>query len=108
MNGRKRHIVVDVEGHILLVYVLPATMHESEGAYDLLERMHARSPTLRLMWADGAYISIIDFCADASTIPVEITKRPDDAERCVVVSRRWVVERTVAWSRSGFRESIDP
>jgi len=97
MNGRKRHICVDVEGNILLVCVLPANIHESEGAYDLLEIMHERSPTLRLMWADGAYLSILDFCADASTITVEITKRPDDAEGCVVVARRWVVERTVAW-----------
>ena len=31
------------------------------------------------------------------TITVEITKRPDDVEGFVVVSRRWVVERTLAW-----------
>jgi len=97
INGRKRHIFVDVEGNILGVCVLPANIHDSEGAYELLEIIHERYPTLRLMWADGAYVSIIDFFADAYTITVEITKRPDDADGFVVVSRRWVVERTLAW-----------
>ena len=36
------------------------------------------------------------------TITVEITKRLDDVEGFVVVSRRWVVERTLAW-RSCYR-----
>ena len=92
INGRKRHIFVDVEGNILLVCVLPANIHDSEGAYDLLEGIHERYPTIRLTWADGAYISTIDFFADMYTITVEITKRPDDVEGFVVVSRRWVVE----------------
>ena len=54
------------------------------------------------MWADGAYIATIDFFADMYTITVEITKRLDDVEGFVVVSRRWVVERTLAW-RSCYR-----
>lgn len=97
INGRKRHIFVDVEGNILLVCVLPADIHDSEGAYDLLEIIHERYPTIRLMWADGAYVSTIEFFADAYTITVEIRKKPDDAEGFVVIPRRWVVERTLAW-----------
>ena len=97
INGRKRHIFVDVEGNILFVCVLPANIHDSEGAYDVLEYIHEHYPTIRLMWADGAYISTIDFFADMYTITVEIPQRPDDAEGFVVVSRRWVVERTLAW-----------
>ena len=102
INGRKRHIFVDVEGNSLLVCVLPANIHDSEGAYDLLEDIHERYPIIRLMWADGAYIATIKFFADMYTITVEITKRLDDVEGFVVVSRRWVVERTLAW-RSCYR-----
>ena len=82
---------------MLLVSVLPANIHDSEGAYDLLEIIHERYPTMQLIWADGAYRSMVDFCADNYTITVEMTKRPDDTEGFVVASRRWVVERTLAW-----------
>lgn len=97
INGRKRHIFVDVEGNILGVCVLPAHIHDSEGAYELLEHIHERYPTLQLIWADGAYVSIIDFFADVYTITVEITKKLGGAEGFVVIPRRWVVERTLAW-----------
>ena len=55
INGRKRHIFVDVEGNILLVCVLPANIHDSEGAYDLLEGIHERYPTIRLIWNQHPY-----------------------------------------------------
>ena len=97
INGRKRHIFVDTHGNILLVCVLPANVSDSDGAYDLLEMICQRYPTITMIWADGAYVSNVEFFADAYTITVEITKRPADAEGFVVLPRRWVVERTFAW-----------
>ncbi len=82
---------------MLFVCVLPANIHDRDGAYDLLEIIHERYPTITMMWADGAYVSTIDFFADAYTITVEITKKPGDVEGFVVTPRRWVVERTLAW-----------
>ena len=49
------------------------------------------------MWADGAYTATVEFFATAYTITVEITKKLNDAKGFVVIPRRWVVERTLAW-----------
>ena len=97
INGRKRHISVDTQGNILFVCVLPANVSDSDGAYDLLEVIRQRYPTITMIWADGAYVSNVEFFANAYTITVEITKRPDDGEGFVGIPRRWVVERTCAW-----------
>ena len=97
INGRKRHIFVDTQGNILYVCVLPANIADSDGAYDVLDGIHQRYPTITMMWADGAYVSNVEFFADVYTITVEITKKPDNAEGFVVIPRRWVVERTFAW-----------
>ena len=97
INGRKRHIFVDTQENSLFVCVLPAHVSDSDGAYDLLEVIRQRYPTITMMWADGAYMANVEFFADAYTITVEITKRPHDAEGFVGIPRRWVVERTFAW-----------
>ena len=97
INGRKRHIFVDTQGNILFLCVLPAHVSDSDGAYDLLEVIRQRYPTITMVWADGAYIVNIEFFADTYTITVEITKKSADAKGFVGIPRRWVVERPCAW-----------
>ena len=97
IKGRKRHIFVDTQGNILNVCVLPANIADSEGAYDLLDVIHQRYPTITMMWADGAYVSNVDTFSDIYTITVAITKKPEHTTGFVVIPRRWVVERTFAW-----------
>ena len=97
INGRKRHIFVDTQGNILFVCVLPAHVSDSDGAYDLLDVIRQRYPTITMIWADGAYMANVEFFADTYTITIEITKKSDNAQGFVVIPRRWVVERTFAW-----------
>ena len=97
INGRKRHIFVDTHGNILFVCVLPAHVSDSDGAYDLLDGIRQRYPTITRVWADGAYMANVEFFADTYTITIEITKKSDDIEGFVVIPRRWVVERPCAW-----------
>jgi hypothetical protein len=51
--GRKRHIVVDVLGLLLIVVVHSAGIQDRNGAKYVLTRLISSFPGLRLVWADG-------------------------------------------------------
>ena len=55
MAGRKRHILVDTLGLILLVCVHPANIQDRDGARLLLTALRTRFGWLRCIWADGGY-----------------------------------------------------
>jgi putative transposase len=100
VTGRKRHILVDVLGLLLVVVVHKASIQERAGAKMLLLRALERGFTrLSLIWADGGYSGkpffnwVLHHCGWL----VEIVKRSDDAEGFVILPRRWVVERTFGW-----------
>ena len=57
-------------------------------------------PFLHKLFADGGYQGPQFASALAAVMPqlsVEIVKRSDQAKGFVVIPRRWVVERTLAW-----------
>src|SRR6266508_2913577 len=53
--GRKRHVVVDTLGLVLLVVITAANVQDREGARTLLASLATRFRRLRVIWADGAY-----------------------------------------------------
>ena len=54
--GRKRHLLVDASGLILLAHIHSASLHDTVGARKMIEAMPtAALPRLELVWADGAY-----------------------------------------------------
>ena len=54
--GRKRHILVDASGLILLAYIHAASLHDTVGARQMVELAPTVAlPRLELIWADGAY-----------------------------------------------------
>jgi hypothetical protein len=54
--GRKRHILVDVSGLILLTHIHAASLHDTVGARQMVKAAPmAALPRLELVWADGAY-----------------------------------------------------
>jgi putative transposase len=102
VNGRKRHIVGDVLGLLLLVVVHRAGLPDSTGGKVVLEKLlarikrnvHNRWCRLKLLWADGGYATIVEWVKHHGGWRLEITHRPPDAKGFVVIPRRWVVERT--------------
>jgi transposase len=98
INGRKRHIIVDTLGLLLCVIVTAASVQDRDGAKHLLEQLAASFRRVRLVWADGGYAGkLVDWTRTRLKIVLEIVKRSDDATGFVVLPRRWVVERTLAW-----------
>src|SRR3954454_22142108 len=55
IRGRKRHILVDTLGLLLLVVVTAANVQDRNGAQLLLSSLAKQFRRLRLLWADGAY-----------------------------------------------------
>ena len=56
--------------------------------------LHNRWCRLKLIWADGAYVSIVEKVRQQFGWILEIVKRSDDVKGFKVLPRRWVVERT--------------
>jgi len=98
INGRKRHIAVDVLGLLLTVLVTAAGVQDRDGARPLLWNLHRAFPTVKLTWADGGYAGkLVTWAKTALKLTLQIVKRPDDLHVFKVLPRRWVVERTLAW-----------
>ena len=55
VEGRKRHIVVDTLGLLLLVMVGPANVQDRDGARPLLQAVLKLYSQLGKIWADGGY-----------------------------------------------------
>ncbi len=98
VKGRKRHLLVDVLGLLLVVLVTAASVQDRDGIAPVLRETAREYPTLKHVWADGAYRGeVVDRARRDSGIRVEVVKRTDDMSGFVVLPRRWVVERTNGW-----------
>jgi transposase len=98
INGRKRHVIVDTLGLLLMVLVTPADTTDRDAACGILPLLRARYRKIRLVWADGGYTGrLVDWAHEKLRLTLEIVKRSDDMSGFVVLPRRWVVERTLSW-----------
>ena len=103
--GRKRHLVVDVLGLVLLVVVHSASLQDGAGGFLTLKKLfdqikhhlHNRWCRLKLIWADGAYASIVETVRQQFGWVLEIVKRSEQVKGFQVLPRRWVVERSFGW-----------
>jgi putative transposase len=101
ITGRKRHIVVDTLGLLLVVLVTVASADDGTSAPEVLSRLTAEHCTrLEKVWADGKYqnhhLSGWLVKSKAGYV-VEVVSRPPGTKGYVKLPRRWVVERTFAW-----------
>jgi len=55
VKGRKRHIVVDTLGLLLVVVVHCAGIQDRDGAKLVLKQLQGAFPRLQRIWADGGY-----------------------------------------------------
>jgi len=99
VNGRKRHVLVDTLGLVLLVLVLPANCQDRDAARQLLDTFFGQTSRRRLkhIWADGGYAgALVGLALRLWRCTIEIVKRTE-AHLFRVLPRRWVVERTFGW-----------
>jgi len=104
-KGRKRHAMVDTDGRALKLQVHAADIQDRDGAGPLLRASRPSWPFVQIAFADSAYQG--PRVAAASTIRVEIVRKPQGQIGFAAHTRRWVVERFFAWINRNRRLAKD-
>jgi len=111
ITGRKRHIIVDTLGLLLVVLVSVASADDGTIAPEVLGRLTTGHQTrLKKIWADGKYNNhhLQGWLIKAKAgYVIEVVGRPPGSVGFVKLPRRWVVERTHAWLGRYRRNSRD-
>ena len=80
--------------------VHPADIQDRDGGVLVMTTLFGLYPFLRKLYADGGYQGP-EFQAamkrTLSRLEVEIVKRSDQAKGFLVLPKRWIVERSIAW-----------
>jgi transposase len=99
VTGRKRHILVDTLGLLLSVVVHPADIQDRDGVSEVLRQARRSFPFIERIFADAGYQGprAAQAAADTGSWTLEIVKRTE-AHQFVVLPKRWIVERTFAWT----------
>ena len=111
INGRKRHILVDVMGFVLAVLITAANIDDGVAALILFKKLQTEQyPRLKVIWGDNKYHNLAFEAWLASERPdwkLEVKMPPEGSKGFNVVAKRWVVERTFAWMGRNRRLSKD-
>ena len=102
IKGRKRHLVVDTLGLLVAVLVTGANVDDGTAAPQVLDRITPEDcPRLQTIFGDNKYHNHALNAWLAEHRPewhVEIQSRPAGASKFEPVRKRWVIERTNAWT----------
>ena len=111
INGRKRHILVDTIGLLLVVLITSAALDDGVVAIKLLAQLSVDDyPRLTVIFADSKDHNH-DLAAWLKEYRpgwrIEVKKRPEGSPGFTPLPTRWVVERTNAWNGRSRRNSKD-
>ena len=93
-------MLVDTQGLVLHAVVTAADVQDRDGGSWLLGTLFGLYPFLRKLYADSGYQGArfqASVRAVLAQMDVQIVKRSDQVKGFVVLPKRWVVERTLAW-----------
>jgi putative transposase len=102
---RKRYIIVDTLGLLLMVLVHSASIQDGNGGYQTLQKLfekikhsiHNGWCRVKLIWADAAYAYIVEEVRKHFGWTLDIVRRSDKAKGFEILPHRWIVERTFGW-----------
>jgi transposase len=85
VTGRKRHLVTDTLGLVLVAAVTAASVQDRPGGKAVLARLAARFPSVALVWADGGYANSVDdgllgWASQQLGLVLQIVRRSDDVK----------------------------
>jgi putative transposase len=112
IKGRKRHVSVEVLGLVLVVCVSRAALDDAGAAPQVLQHVGlATYPRLAVIWAANKYHKqgLNDWIKTESlgNWRLEVVRRPEGSTGFVLLPKRWVGERTLAWLGRCRRNSKD-
>jgi len=112
IKGRKRHLVVDTLGAVLVVLVTAGNVDDAAGAQQVVGRLQpANYPRLQTIFGDTKYHNYAYYAWLANHSDgkwrMSISSRPAGTVGFQPLKIRWVVERTFAWLGRYRRHSRD-
>jgi transposase len=102
IKGRKRHIIVDTLGLLIVVVITAADVSEQAGAKQVLSKLNSirdRLGRLIQIWVDGGYRGkdFSHWVIDVYRWVGSVVTRHQEQKGFVVLPKRWLVERTFGW-----------
>jgi transposase len=124
VKGRKRHLVTDTLGLLIAVLITVGSVQDRDAALPAMDLGMAKAPSIKLLYVDSAYAGT---CAQElqqrHQIEVQVIRHPanrkvghwqqqqlplfDRVKGFVVLPKRWVIERTNAWTERPRRMNKD-
>lgn len=100
-KGSKLHLAVDTLGHLLALRVTPANVDERQEVAGLAAEVQAvTGGSVALAYVDQGYTgAAVAADAQAEGITLDVVKLSEAKRGFVLLPRRWVVERSIAWMR---------
>lgn len=92
--------MTDTQGLLLAVAVHPADIQDRDGAAGVLTKWtRARFPFIEVIFADSGYRGprVSKMARNSGSWRIEIVTRNEHDTGFVVLAKRWIVERTLAW-----------
>jgi transposase len=99
-KGSKLHMAVDTLGHLLAAHVTPATADDRAEVGRLAAAVQAATDeSVEVAFVDQGYTGErAEAAAAAHGIELSVVKLPEAKRGFVLLPRRWVAERTFAWT----------
>ena len=97
IKGRKRHIVTDTMGLLLVVMVTAAGIQDTTGGRLLMDAVGAGFPGVTKAWVDSGYKRSVIERGAAYDIDVEVVSKLEGQKGFQPLPKRWAVERTFGW-----------
>lgn len=95
--GRKRGIITDTLGLLLVVIVTAASVSDNVIGMDLLDQATTIYPTLAKTWVDAGFKNKLVEHGATLGVDVEVVTKDPRVKGFSVVKRRWADERTRDW-----------
>ncbi|WP_228724273.1 hypothetical protein [Spirosoma sp. KUDC1026] len=101
--GRKRQLIVDTQGRLWVAGVHSANQADGAAGSKLIGALLWRAgERLEKVFGDQAYNGVFAQSLSDWSIDFEKASRPESTRGFVPIAKRWVVERSIAWTnRSG-------
>jgi len=108
VKGRKRHLLVDTLGLLLMVIVTSASVADRDGAVQLFDATDGVLPRLKRVWADQSYAGeLVEWVHHFFAFVLDIVRRPKQQRGFQILPKRWIVERSFGWFNRYRRLSKD-
>jgi putative transposase len=101
VNGRKRNLIVDTQGLLVLVKVTAANVQDVHAGKQIFQTLLERPnllTRLQTIFADGGYRGELEEWVKSNLhATLSIVLKKENQKGFQILSKRWVIERSNAW-----------